>query len=222
MQTEELLSELEGFLSEGQSRDRIARGLRRYSAIQDSLPNSADLRIDKSFQRAFGSYYGMRRNDNWRQEFFIVMQEVRREPPNFRSVLHALARRLGRSEASFASKLAATFDPTLPVIDGNVLAVMRAFAPEEATWRLNRVGHLEDRLRAAETLHDALRMVFATTIAAPTFARLRQCFASVVMAGVEVRTPTDAKVLDLVLWQFGRRLLNAQRDRPSPAVLPTP
>ena len=102
----------------------LRKGIEQYSALQRDLRSSPDVVNDLNFQKTFRSFYQVRRNAAWQRVFFEFMQQRRTAPPCFQETLMALADQLQRCEASFASKLAATLHPELPVLDSLVLRVM--------------------------------------------------------------------------------------------------
>jgi hypothetical protein len=99
---------------------RIRKGLQQYVAIQSRL-NSVDVSEDVDFQKMFTAFYRVRRNKEWRTKYFSILQTAKRERIDFREALKQIHQQTGRIEASFASKLVATIDPRLPVIDSIVM-----------------------------------------------------------------------------------------------------
>lgn len=134
---------------------------------------------------------------SWQWVFFEFMQQHRRSAPDFRRSLLALADQTHRCEASFASKLAATLNLDLPVLDALVLAVMRAHLPGE--WTLLRTGTLDSRLgRAVEVygrLTDAVRRIIATDAGAELLKLFDRQYAQ--------HAFTNTKKLDFMLWRYG-------------------
>src|SRR5262249_52537653 len=99
---------------------RIKKGLDQYVAIQSRL-NSGDVSEDVDFQKMFVAFYRVRRNKEWRTKYFSILQAAKQKRIDFRDALKQLRQKTGRLEASFASKLAATLDTALPVIDSIVM-----------------------------------------------------------------------------------------------------
>lgn len=58
----------------------------------------------------------------WQSPSFALLESAKRAPITFEAALSQLFDATGQVEASFASKLVATLDPSLPVIDKFVLA----------------------------------------------------------------------------------------------------
>jgi hypothetical protein len=99
---------------------RVERGLRKYWWLQSELAKR-EVVTDQEYQRIFVGFYRVRRNAAWRQAFFRLLQEAMTSRPTITRVLRRIHEATGRIEASFASKLVATIDPDLPVIDAVVL-----------------------------------------------------------------------------------------------------
>jgi hypothetical protein len=175
----------------------LRKGIAKYSALQRNLQTTPDVTQAPDFQRQFRSFYRVRRGVAWQWVFFEFMQQHRRSAPDFRRSLLALADQTHRCEASFASKLAATLNPDLPVLDALVLAVMRAHLPGE--WTLLRTGTLDSRLgRAVEVygrLTDAVRRIIATDAGAELLKLFDRQYAQ--------HAFTNTKKLDFMLWRYG-------------------
>lgn len=99
---------------------RIGVGLKKYMWLQAEV-GRRDVSRDATFQRRFNGFYRVRRDADWREKYFRLMEESKVSGAQFAQVLGALHATTGRYEASFASKLVATLDPTQPVIDRFVL-----------------------------------------------------------------------------------------------------
>jgi hypothetical protein len=108
---------------------------------------------------------------------------------DFPDALKRINGHTGRIEASFASKLVATLDPSKPVIDRFVL--------EHFELHLPRRG-LSDRERKTNDLYYDLCDKYRVFIQSPTAKMIRDLFDS--------RHPnsevSELKKIDLVLWQI--------------------
>lgn len=131
----------------------------------------------------------MRRNAAWRSTFYGLLEEQKSRRRSFAAVLRALQTVTGRVEASFASKLVASVDPDMPVIDAVVL--------RHLGLRLPRTGPLEERLAGAVELHEHMRRIYARYLVSDRGRRLRTKFeAAYPDCGL-----TPVKMLDLILWK---------------------
>jgi hypothetical protein len=100
--------------------DRVERGLSKYLRLQNQI-RSCDVSRTEEFQRLFSGFYRVRRNSRWKQEYFKLMEASKLTGIDFPEALKEINLRCGRVEASFASKLVATLDSSMPVIDKFVL-----------------------------------------------------------------------------------------------------
>ena len=116
------------------------------------------------------------------------MARAKQDKLQFPDVLHALFSATQRYEASFASKLVATLDPSQPVIDSFVLENTGLRLPSFAAH--NRSACICD-------VHAALLAQFSAYLAGEGGAYLTSEFRRIYPnAGI-----TEIKMLDLVLWQ---------------------
>ena len=111
---------------------------------------------------------------------------------HFAQALRAINSATGRVEASLASKLVATLDPSKPIIDKFVLANFQL--------RLPRSGVPNREERTIE-LYRQLCVQYGGLITSPVGVMIRRMF--------ESKYPntkiTDLKKIDLVLWQIRQR-----------------
>jgi len=173
---------------------RNRNGLKRYCRLQESLLR-VDVRSDGDFQRAFKSFYRVRRGRNLCEPFFSVLEREKKPPaPSFLDVLAEIHGRTGRVEASFSSKLVATIDAGLPVWDRHVLENLGLRPPysiRDTRRRLDRCGELYSEIRTSTT----------AAIRRSCFAEWRRRFDG---AFPQFKHFTDIKKLDLLLWQSRR------------------
>lgn len=185
----------------------LRRGIEQYSALQRGLLNTADVTTAPDFQSKFLSFYRVRRDAVWQRSFFGLMQQLRTAQPSFRKTLTALASQVQRCEASFASKLTATLNPELPVLDSLVLRVMRTHLVDrgsgEGKWSLLRTGTLESRLERAIIVYNCLTATVGAIRGAAGFVGLIEQFDK----SYAQDSLTETKKLDLMLWRYGAMLL---------------
>jgi hypothetical protein len=168
--------------------ERLVDGLGRYQRLQASVLK-CDVTTDREFQRRFDAFYRVRRNSDWRREFFELMEKSKSGETNFSETLQAVHRSIGRIEASFASKLVATLDPSKPVIDTFVLRCFELRLPYGGS-----TGRVEKTIK----LYENLRMKYDCLMTRPDGFRIRNMF--------DERYPnatiSEIKKIDLVLWQM--------------------
>ena len=100
---------------------RLQRGLPQYLWLQSQVANSREFHRDAVFRRRYNHFYRVRRGANWQEVFYGLMGRAKTEQLGFGAILNELKNATNRYEASFASKLIATMDPSKPIIDAMVL-----------------------------------------------------------------------------------------------------
>jgi hypothetical protein len=133
---------------------RVRPGLAKYQRIQADVWNT-DATADRAFRRRFNGFYRVRRGEDWQAVFYKELEREKRERRGFEEVLRSLHAELDRVEASFASKLVATVDPAMPVIDAFVLENVGLKLPPRTSPR---------RIEAVVEVHDAIRAWYAEAL----------------------------------------------------------
>ena len=137
---------------------RVREGLAPYLWLQ-SHRDTCDVRRDTEFRRRFNHFYRVRRGREWQDSFYALLERNKRHPASFETVLRALHRSTRQWEASFASKLVATVDPEMPVIDSAVLRNLGLRLPTRTSHsRAEQIIELHDQL-AATLRHRVRRML---------------------------------------------------------------
>jgi hypothetical protein len=158
-----------------------------YCWIQDRF-TSSNVIADAEFQQKFNGYYRVRRNAEWRRAYYCMMESARQSQPTFSTVLGELNQRTRRIEASFTSKLIATVNPLLPVIDRFVLERLEIKLPY-----YKNVHRIEGTVKVYEDVCKKYEQILSS---AP---------GSQVCAMFDARFPrrhlTAVKKIDLVLWK---------------------
>jgi hypothetical protein len=166
---------------------KVAKGLEQYVRLQ-AKRDASDLRSDPLFRRQFNYFYRVRRNKEWQDKFYELLESFKGRAVGFPEIFEALYRATGRCEASFASKLLATLDPNMPVIDSIVLGNLKLrLPPARSKDRVSRIYQLHAKLFACFTAY------LATEDGRYLVMRFRETY-----AGIDV---SEIKMLDLVLWQ---------------------
>jgi hypothetical protein len=108
--------------------DEAEPGLRKYLWIMKRVRN-CDVRHDAEFQRTYTDFYKVRKNDTWRRSYYDLLEHARSTPMTFADALRAIHSATDVVAPSFASKVVATLDPSLPVWDRHVLDNLGLRAP---------------------------------------------------------------------------------------------
>ena len=187
------MSEIDNLLS---NQDNIFFRLRERSsalaryALTVSMLHKTDVSQDKTYQKTFCGFYRVRRNQDWRIKYFMLLEQNKSKmEPGFEKILDDLLQLTSRLEASFASKLVATINPDLPVYDSIVRANL-GLPPRSGTQQVRFKLAIED--------YNAIKQHSATQTKSDSFHALRANFDQVFP---EYRAFSDTKVLDLLLWQ---------------------
>lgn len=166
---------------------RLERGLNQYLWLQSHV-HSCDVTADEDFQKRFNGFYRVRRGSQWRSIYFGLMESSKLRGIEFPDALKEINRCTNRVEASFASKLIATLDPSKPVIDKFVL--------KHFELRLPRNGSADRELKTIQ-LYRELCDKYKALLESPTGSMIRRLFDNQ-YPGLEV---SELKKLDLVFWQ---------------------
>jgi hypothetical protein len=165
-----------------------AAGLKKYCWLQAALAKT-DVANDREFQTRFNAFYRVRRSPTWKSAYYGLLQQNKTKRQSFADVLRSLHAATGRAEASFSSKLVASVDPDMPVIDSFVLMNLGL--------RLPRPGPIETRLARIVELHALIQRTFAdyldSDMGRHLVARFEESYPD--------RHVTRVKMLDLILWQ---------------------
>ena len=103
-------------------RERLAAslGLDKYSEIMLSFQKT-DVSTNMEFQRKFNAFYMIRRDETWRKLYYSLFESTKNNNPSFTHIITELYDLTGNIEASYASKMAATINPHMPIWDQYVL-----------------------------------------------------------------------------------------------------
>ena len=164
--------------------------LSRYAYTVDQL-HRTNVEEDLAYQRTFNGLYGVRRNADWRGRFYRIFEQQKSNADiEFGEVLRSIFESTGRVEASFASKLIATVDPTRAVYDSIVRSNLGL---------RTRTGSGLEKIADAVDDYQAIQAHLDALIRADRFPLLRQRFDR---EFPQLKEFTDIKVLDLLIWQI--------------------
>jgi hypothetical protein len=166
---------------------KVANGLYKYVWIQANR-DKGDLQSNSEFRRRFNHFYRIRRTKEWQDKFYQLLESNKGKLVCFSEVFDALHQATGRHEVSFASKLLATIDPNMPVIDSIVLKNLKLRLPAAGS---------KDRTTRIHELHSTLLSHFkgylATEDGRYLVKRFRETYAFTDIS--------ETKMLDFAHWQ---------------------
>lgn len=169
---------------------KVRKGLEKYLCIQDML-YIGNISRHRLFQKRFNGFYRIRRGKEWQRVFYELLEFYKDKKINFEDILYKLYKKTGRVEAAFASKLVATINPEMPVIDRVVLNNLK--------YRLPRGGSISNQIRIKKTneLYRTLIRDFKECLQSAAGKNLVKRFKKE-YPRVKI---TKVKMLDFVLWQ---------------------
>jgi hypothetical protein len=183
--------------------------VKKYLWIQARV-REKDFKVDRDFERKYNHFYRIRqRSAQWYRSFYDCLMDSRSEgDATFETILLALQESTGRLEASFASKIAATINADIPVLDSEVLKQLSLRLPYY--YERNRAYRIVSVYNALCTKMNELALSSSATDAIRMF---------------DERWPAEAmqitaiKKVDFILWQ-SRPAGRAQSRASHGAALP--
>lgn len=164
-------------------------GLIKYYEIQKSFKDT-NTQTDLSFQKKFNGFYRVRRNKQWRKIFFELMENSKNtQDLKFEDILKYIFDKTNRIEASFSSKLIATIDDSMPVLDSFVLSNVDLKLPTYSSK--NRIENtiviynkLFEKMNDKRNSNEGQIMISKFKETYPTY------------------DISEMKMIDLILWQI--------------------
>lgn len=171
----------------------LARALSKYNTLRENLAKT-NVILDKSFQKDFKGFYRVRRNPEWCNVVFEILERVKpQDSPDFEAILREVYDKTGRIEPSFASKIVATVNPDAPVYDSQVIKML-------SLSKITR--HRPDpqiRFRNALAAYHQIRDFYDQALPLPAARDLCNAFD---VALPEFSQFTPLKKLDILIWQM--------------------
>ena len=167
---------------------KIQKGIEQYLWLQKEVVKRNTSK-DREFQRKFNDFYKViKRPVEWYVFFYELLETNKNKKVTFGSMFKKLYKKTGKAEASFASKLVATIDPNMPIIDKVVFGHLGLRLPPAGT---------ENRGLEIEKQYQTQHKEFVRFLATENGKYLVKQFTK--------RYPkakiTKIKMLDFVLWQ---------------------
>lgn len=175
---------------------KIKRGLKQYLNIQRSV-HLTPVNKDVLFQEIFSFFYKIDpfRDKEWKEEYFNLFEICKNKNPDFEGTLRIFYKNTGEIEASFISKLVATINPDLPVIDKIVLNNLSLYSIYQ---KINRSEDKSLRILSVVDLYNELNTELIVFLKTKGGKNLYKRF----VAEYPYANITKIKILDLVLWQL--------------------
>ena len=99
-------------------------GLQRYRYIMEHVLD-VDVSKNEDFKRMFNGFYGIRRGKSWRDRYYQVFEQMKKEREHitFKDIFNRISDQ--SLEASFSSKMLATLNSQKPIWDSRVLHFLK-------------------------------------------------------------------------------------------------
>ncbi len=171
------------------------RGLKQYLAIQRTV-FITDVSKDQLFQEMFSNFYKVDpvRPLEWKKEFFSLFEEYKYKNISFEKIIKLLHNKTKCFEPSFASKLVATVDPKMPVIDSVIIGNLGY----TALYASMRGEDTETRLTSAIELYQQLISDFDEFLST----KYGQAIIKFFRKEYPYANINEVKIIDLILWQM--------------------
>ena len=163
-------------------------GLAKYERILH-LFKDVDISQDEGFQKLFNGFYRVRRDADWRREYYTLFESKKNSTPSFEEIITILYEKTGKVEASFASKMIATIDTEMPIWDQYVLRNLG----------LELEGTKETKLSNAITLYRGIGQWYAEYLETEN---AEDCIAEFDRFLPEYAWLTRVKKIDCFLWSM--------------------
>ena len=164
-----------------------------YERIAKNFRDIEDISIkDNDFQKDFNSFYKVRRDSNWRNNYYTFFQKNKnRKSITYFEILKAIST-ADNVESSFASKMLATINPNKPIIDKNVLNYFG--------FKIEGLKK-EDRIKSAISVYNKIEKEYEKLLndkkVKNTIMELKQLIGKYELS--------DTKILDYILWCKGKK-----------------
>ena len=164
--------------------DRVAVGIDKYHRIMKRV-HEVDVSTDMEFQKFFNGFYRMRQRSADFYKCYYRFLEVNKCNPSltYEEVITHLYQETGSIHASFSSKLLATVNPNMPILDKFVLQNLGLRTP---------YYYEKDRLQKTIQLYQQICDWYQTEEATQKLLLFNELFPDVDISNV--------KKIDFVLW----------------------
>ena len=169
---------------------KLEAGLNKYKDIMYLL-YEVDVSTDRSFQKMFNGFYRIRQKPaEFYKTLYSYLEAKKSTQVSFKSALTHLYDSQGKLESSFASKIAATINPNLPVWDSIVLKHLGLKTPG---YNLS----VEERKNRIVEMYNSLQKFYSDF--------LKHKLSNKMIGDFDEKFPNNnisaIKKIDLILWQ---------------------
>lgn len=94
--------------------------IEKYAYILKNI-NKIDVSSSQEFQKAYNYFFKVRKNKEWRERYYELMEKAKKEDYSFSDVLYEIYNTTGQVARSFSSKLIHSVNPSMPIWDSFVI-----------------------------------------------------------------------------------------------------
>ncbi|MBQ0065350.1 MAG: hypothetical protein KBT48_06265 [Firmicutes bacterium] len=173
-------------------RNRFASfmGLDKYKYIMEHV-YITDVSKDKEFQKVFSNFYGLSRSGKeWEEKFYNLFETYKNGNKNYAFLLKELSNRTGKLEASFASKICATLDPNMPILDRFVLQNLNLKLPYPES---------KNRIEKTISIYNEIQKWYEEYLETDN---AKECIALFDKIFPDYKWVSDVKKIDFYLWSM--------------------
>ena len=164
-------------------------GFEKYAKITKCF-GAVNVCQSREFQKTYNGFYRVRRNIEWQQIYYAMMEKYKGSAITFEELLKEFYFKTSRVEASFISKLLHTLDNNMPIWDKFVLRNL---------CKKIQTCHGEEKLNAAINIYEE---IVAWYKAALKDERIKKKLADFDEALPQYSWFSQTKKLDFLLWQM--------------------
>ena len=171
--------------------DRLASsmGLDKYQYIMNNV-RRVNISTNADFQRTFNGFYIVRRNEDWRDIYYKLFEEIKEGVPSFEEIITYLYKYTGNIEPSFSSKMLATIIPSKPIWDQYVV--------QNLNMRLGGKSK-EEKLENAIVLYDNIEKWYEDFLLT---SKARECIEIFDQLLPDYKHISNIKKIDSILWSI--------------------
>jgi len=166
--------------------------VKKYLSIQEHV-NSCNVQQDLDFQREFNGFYRIaHRSKEWYITFYSYFESAKEILPSFEEAIHHICENTGKVETSFVSKMIATINPELPIIDKYVLEYFGLTMPY--------IKNVADREKKAVETYNALCHEYSEIMKSQE----AKIFCDKFDKKFSLNKISNVKKIDFILWKIRR------------------
>ncbi len=163
--------------------------LEKYVYIMQNAP-LVNVEKNALFQKTFNGFYRVRRNEEWRKLFYAYFEHAKAQEQCFERIITYIFEKTGRIEASFSSKMLATFMPEMPIWDRYVLQNLKLKLSGKTK---------EEKLKNAILLYERIRQWYEEYLSTSEAKEQLALFDRYLP---EYSWLSDVKKIDFMLWSI--------------------